>query len=258
MNFRAWRALARGVVLESVRRKDLWVVAILGFLIMASAGAIGFFGTRGLESFAKDLAAAVLGSLSAIVAVMTTCRLLPDEIRNRTLYPLVARPVTRFDLLVGKLLGAVWVTWIAFLLLASLTAVALTIFGVRFEAIMLQYVLCKMLGLAVLCSVSMALSLFMTPAAATTISLVLAFGTGMMVRALTLAYDSASPTFQWVYRAVNAVLPQYDLFDLGSRAANFGWGPVPLWVVGALTAYAVVYSACALTLGWLKFRRQEV
>ena len=52
MNPRAWVTLARGVLLESVRRKDLWVVAILGFLIMASAGALGFFGMRGLETFA--------------------------------------------------------------------------------------------------------------------------------------------------------------------------------------------------------------
>lgn len=39
MKFSVWAALARGVVLESVRRKDLWVVAILGFVIMLAAGA---------------------------------------------------------------------------------------------------------------------------------------------------------------------------------------------------------------------------
>src|SRR5690349_3337416 len=57
MKFRVYKALARGVVLESVRRKDLWVVAILGFLILIASGALGFFGVEGLQSFAKDLAA---------------------------------------------------------------------------------------------------------------------------------------------------------------------------------------------------------
>jgi ABC-type transport system involved in multi-copper enzyme maturation permease subunit len=120
------------VVLESVRRKDLWVVAILGFLIVSAAGALGFFGIEGLEIFAKDLAVTVLGMFSTIVAVLTSSRMLPDEIRQRTLYPLLARPISRFDLLIGKLLGSILVSWIAFLMLAGLTAAALVSFGVGF------------------------------------------------------------------------------------------------------------------------------
>src|SRR4051812_2042458 len=120
---RAWKAIARGVLLESLRRKDLWVIAILGFIIILASGALGFFGVAGLEVFAKDLAVTVLGLFSTIVAVLTSSRLLPDEIRNRTLYPLLARPISRMDLLVGKLLGAVVATWIGFLCLSALTGV---------------------------------------------------------------------------------------------------------------------------------------
>jgi ABC-type transport system involved in multi-copper enzyme maturation permease subunit len=258
MRFRVWKALARGVLLESLRRKDLWVVAILGFLIMCSAGALGFFGIDGLEVFAKDLAVTVLGLFSTIVAVLTASRLLPDEIRNRTLYPLLSRPISRFDLLMGKLLGAVIVTWIAFLLLAALTAVALASFGVKFEMLMLQYLIAKMMGLVVLCTVSLALSAFMTPAAAATMSFVLAFGSSMMVRAFVMAYETSSAPVQWAYKALNALLPQYSLFDLGGRASNIGWSLVPLWVFIALFVYMLAYSGGMLTLSWLKFRRQAV
>ena len=87
MKFRVYKALARGVVLESLRRKDLWVVAILGFLILLASGALGFFGVEGLQSFAKDLAASVLSLFSAVVAVLTSCRLLPEEIKQRTVRP---------------------------------------------------------------------------------------------------------------------------------------------------------------------------
>ena len=44
MNILTYKALARSVVLESIRRKDLWVVAILGFLIILASSALGFFG----------------------------------------------------------------------------------------------------------------------------------------------------------------------------------------------------------------------
>ncbi|HRJ26295.1 MAG TPA: ABC transporter permease [Fimbriimonadaceae bacterium] len=255
---RLWLSLARAVILESLRRKDLYVVGILGFLLMVSAGTLGFFGLQGLETFAKDLATTVLGLFSTIVAVLTGSRLMPDEIRNRTLYPLLARPMSRFDLIMGKFLGAVAVTWIAFGILAVLTGLALALFGVRFEAVMGQYLLLKSLGLAVVCAVSLCLSMVMTPSAAATMGFVLAFGTTMIVRALTMAYETASPAMQWLFKLVNAALPQYGLFDMGSRAANSGWGPVPLWVVGALLGYAVCYSSAMLALAWLKFRRQVV
>ena len=96
MKFTAYKPLARSVLLESLRRKDLWVVAILGFVIIIAASTLGFFGFDGLEIFAKDLAVTVLGLFSTIITVLTACRLIPDEIKNRTLYPLLARPITRF------------------------------------------------------------------------------------------------------------------------------------------------------------------
>lgn len=258
MKIYAWKAIAKGVVLESVRRKDLWVVAILGFLILIAAGALGFFGTQGLEVFIKDLATTVLGLFSTIMAVLTSSRLLPEEIQRKTLYPLLARPISRADLLIGKLLGAVLVSWTAFAVLAALTAIALGVFGVAFETIMIQYLVAKMLGIAVLCAVTLALSAYMTPAGAATMSFVFAFGSSMIIRALVLAYGAASPPMQVVFKFLNWILPQYGLFDLGSRASNIGWPMVPMWVLGALFLYALIYSSAMMSISWAKFRKQAL
>ena len=156
-----YRALARGVLLESLRRKDLWVVAILGLLILMGSSALGFFGVHGLQVFVKDLAVTVLGSFSTIVAVVTATRLMPEEIKQRTLYPLLSRPISRLDLIIGKLLGAVLVSWLAFLILASLTTIALYGFGVTYEWVMIQYLIAKMMGLALVCALGLTLSIYM-------------------------------------------------------------------------------------------------
>lgn len=258
MKIRVWKSLARGVILESVRRKDLWVVAILGFLILISSSALGFFGMNGLQAFVKDLAGTVLGVFSTIIGVLTSARMLPDEFKNRTLYPLLARPISRFDLLLGKWLGAVCVTTLSFLILCSLTALALALFHVQFEAIMAQYVFAKILGLAVLCAVTLALSLYMTPSAAATLSFILAFGTSVISRGFAMAYDASGSGMKMAFEGINAVLPHYSLFDFGSRAANLNWGPVPGWVMGALLAYAVIYSSAMILISWLKFRTRAL
>jgi ABC-type transport system involved in multi-copper enzyme maturation permease subunit len=245
-------------LLESLRRKDLWVIAILGFIMIVGASALGFFGVAGLEVFVKDLSVTVLGLFSTIVAVLTSARLLPDEIKNRTLYPLLARPISRFDLLFGKFLGAVFASWIGFLCLALMTAFALLIFHVQFEWVMVQYVVAKMMGLVMICAVTLALSAYLTPQAACTMSFVLAFGSSMMIRALVMASGTASAPMREVFKLLNDALPQYSLFDMGSRAANIGWGPAPLWVLGALVGYMITYAGAMLILSWLKFRKQTI
>jgi ABC-type transport system involved in multi-copper enzyme maturation permease subunit len=255
---RIWLALAQGVVLECLRRKDLWVVAILGFLIMIAAGTLGFFGVQGLQIFIKDLAVSVLSMLGAIVAILTASRMMPDEIKQKTLYPLLARPISRFDLLLGKLLGAVAVSWIAFLLLAALTGLALLSFHIPFEAIMLQFLLCKMMGLVVVCALSMALSAYMTPQAAATMSFIFVFASSMITRAFAMAAFGASHAMQPVLKFLSAFVPQFTLFDLGGRAANNNWAPVPVWVVVFLAGYMVFYTSGFLGLAWMRFRRQAV
>lgn len=257
MNVRAWRALARGVVLDSVRRKDIWVVAIVGLLIILCAGSLGFFGFAGLQVFAKDLGLSVLGILSAIVTVATSVRVLPEEIKNRTLYPLLARPISRFDLLFGKWLGSLLVSWCAFLLLGAAVALAFLIFGISFEPILLQYSVCKMMGLALICAFGMFLSTVLTPSAALTMALILVFSAPMMVRALTMA-GLQNPAMGWLFQFLNALVPQFNLFDISARAVYVGWSPAPAWVVFALFAYMAVYAGSLLTLSWVRFRNRPV
>lgn len=251
-----WGGIAWGVVLESVRRKDLWVVAILGGLVVAFAGLLGIFGFSGLEIFAKDLAVSVLSLFSTFLTVIVACRVIPDEVRNRTLYPLLARPISRFDFLVGKFFGAVLVSWVAFLVLALLTGVALATFGVGWEAIMAQFVLAKLMGLAMLCAVGLTISTFMTQQASVTVTLILALGSSTVTRALQMAYSNSGSSGQWGYKLLNAMLPQFSLFDLGGRVAYVGWQAAPMWVMLALAAYMAIYSSCMIGFAWLKFRKQ--
>jgi len=255
MRPRIWIALAKGVLLESIRRKDIWVLAILGVVIILAAAAIGLVGISGLEIFMKDLAVTVLGAFSTILAVLTSSRVFPDEVKNRTLYPLLARPVRRGDLIFGKFLGALLVSWSGFLILAALVTLVLLAFHIPLGVIALEYCLVKCLGIAVICSVGLALSTIMTPAAAATTTFILAFGSPMLSRAFVLTAQG-SPAMKPLCRILESLLPQIHLFDLGARLVYIDWSPVSFAVVGALLAYACAYSASILFGSWLVLRRR--
>jgi ABC-type transport system involved in multi-copper enzyme maturation permease subunit len=256
MNFRAWKALAWGVVLESLRRKDLWVVAILGGLILIGAGALGIFGVEGLGVFIKDLASTVLGFCSTIVACLISTRLIPDEVKQRTLYPLLARPVSRLDLLIGKLIGAIGVAWISFLMLSAMTAFALLLFHIPMTAIMLQYMIAKMMGLALVCSVGLAFSTYMTPAGAATMTLIFSFCSAAISRALFMA-GAGQPSMQWLFKLINGAFPQPHLYDFGALA-TYNWSLRPASLFLDLFIYLLAYGSAMVAIAWLKFRKQAL
>jgi hypothetical protein len=138
-----------------------------------------------------------------------------------------------------------------------MVSLALAFFRVGFDVVMLQYVLAKLMGLAVVCAVGIGLSIVMTPNAAATMTFLLCAGSSMFSRAMGLAI-SEQPALGWLFRSLNAVIPQVHLFDLSGRAVYLNWAPVPLWVMLSLAAYAVAYAAMAVGFGWLRFRRQAL
>jgi hypothetical protein len=106
--------------------------------------------------------------------------------------------------------------------------------------------------------VSLALSTYLTPQAAATLSFILAFGSSMIVRGLLMGYDAGNPFTSWLFKLINAALPQFSLFDLGGRAANSGWAPVSLGVMLFLVSYMAIYCSGMIALSWAKFRRQAI
>jgi uncharacterized membrane protein len=74
----------------------------------------------------KDVGLGAMSIFTSLLAILATARLLPQDIEERTAYPILAKPVSRFEYLAGKLFGV-------FLLLAvSIVAMAAMFFVVLF------------------------------------------------------------------------------------------------------------------------------
>jgi len=98
-------SIAKVTIIESFRRKDAYVFIILAFLIVFGAGLFSRLGTEGLGKFVKDVGFTVTNAMAVLICVVAAARQLPVEIQNRTLYPLLAKPVSRFQVFMGKFIG---------------------------------------------------------------------------------------------------------------------------------------------------------
>ena len=102
-------AVAGIVIKELYRRKDFYVLFILTVLICLIMASVNIFNDKHIVRYLKELCLLLIWISSLVIAITTTARQIPAERENRTLLPLLAKPITRTQLVFGKFLGC----WLA-------------------------------------------------------------------------------------------------------------------------------------------------
>jgi len=102
-------ALARVVIKELYRRKDFYVLFVLTALLTLVLGSVKFFHDDKIVRYLKEMCLLLIWISALIIAIVTTARQIPAERENRTIFPLLAKPVTRAQVIAGKFLGC----WLA-------------------------------------------------------------------------------------------------------------------------------------------------
>lgn len=254
---RAIGAVAHLAVLDALRRKDLYVMAILCGLMIAAGWAFAAVGLWGLETVVKDITFTAVSLCSVLLCILLAARQVPEEISRRTLYPLLARPIGRGEMLVGKFLGTLWMSWVALLLASGVALISMAALHCPLGPVVVQYVILRAFALAPITALSICLSLYLTPAAAVLVSALLILGAPTFARASTLVGGDAGPLVAGILHLLDWVMPRMDLFDLGKKAA-FDWGPVAAWVIVDMAVYAAIYTVLPLTAAVVRFRRMAL
>jgi ABC-type transport system involved in multi-copper enzyme maturation permease subunit len=255
---RVW-AIAMVVVKELYRRKDFYVLFILTALISFTLASVNIFGDDRVVRYLKEVCLLLIWVSSLVIAITTTARQIPAEKENRTLFPLLAKPVSRAQLLLGKFLGC----WLAVgLSLGCFYLFFGVLSGLREHSWpVMAYVQAALLHwtmLAVVISMTLLGSIvFAAPSSNGTILLIVSVGILFLGRHLNkMALGLPEPSGTFVY-AVYFALPHLELFDVRDLVIH-NWGLVPWWAVAGAVGYAAVYSAAFLLLASWRFPKYAV
>lgn len=249
--------IAYVTILESFRKKDPYVVLILGFAIMLGAAFFNEFGIEGVEKFVKDVALTVINILCIVLCVVAAARQFPVEIANRTLYPLLAKPISRTAVFLGKYIGVGLMSTAVVLLFWVELQLLFLVFGVSAGVIFLQALYLRILSLWLIAAVVMSLSLFLTHGANVTVSLLLCLAMSTFANTLLAVHSDLQGLSRRVVEALYWVVPHLELFDLSKKVIH-DWPSIPLVALLALTGYAIVYAALFIALGCWRFQRSAV
>ena len=102
-------AVAGVVIKELYRRKDFYVLFIITIVICLVMASVNVFNDSQIIRYLKELCLLLIWVSSLVIAITTTARQIPAEREQRTLLPLLAKPLSRTQLIFGKFLGC----WLA-------------------------------------------------------------------------------------------------------------------------------------------------
>lgn len=252
-------AIGGVVIKELCRRKDFYVLFVLTALITVAMGSVSFFNEAKIVRYVKELCLLLIWISSLVIAVTTAARQIPFERENRTLFPLLAKPVTRAQVIVGKF----WGCWMAvglalfvfylFFLVISATRDGEWPLAASFQALTLHWF---MLGVVIAMTVLGSL-IFAAPSSNNTITFVVVLGILFLGRHLNKVALRLDEPLQTILYAIYYVIPHLELYDVRDLLVH-NWGSIP-WLVwlGAL-AYAAVYAALFLLGACVTFKRKAV
>ena len=250
-------ALVRLAFLELWRRNDVFGLLVLGVALMVPLSMASPFGTLGASRYLDEMALLLVWAFSLFIALGTGQRLFPPEFESRTIYPLLAKPISRGRLLVGKYIGAVVASWTALAFFDLLFIGSVMLRGDTFGAELPQAVALHFAFVALAVAVSLLGSLLMTASANLTLSAIVVTGMFFFGRRLPDYADGLSPALAWLVKIVYAVAPHVEFFDMRQRLIH-GWGAVDACVFFWVLSYALVYTVLLLTASVLVLRRRRL
>jgi Cu-processing system permease protein len=257
---RAVGLIAKTVLIEAVRRKEIYAIVLVSTLLIGVVMTVDFFDIEGLSKFYREVALKIMGVATALTVVVLSARQLPREFEKRTIYPLLAKPVSRMTFLAGKLFGVMLAAAFCFLLFMVIYVLGTWYIGDQIPwGLFLQYIYLQMLMMLILATLGFWLSMVLNLDAAITIGALFYALAAMITSVTTFIYDMVSAWQQTVLLVLTYVIPQLTLFDLSEKATHASaWEPLGWSTMGMLTIYGMIYVVIFFSLGVLSFYRRPL
>ena len=252
-------ALSGVVIKELYRRKDFYVLFVMTAVLTLLMASVNFFHDAKVVRILKDVCLLLIWISALVIAITTTARQIPAEREQRTIFPLLAKPVSRAQVVLGKFAGcwfacglALLVFYVFFMVISGSREGTWPVVAFA-KAFWLQWAMLGIIiGLVLLGSV-----VFTAPSSNATICFVLIVGILLLGRHLNvLALQQPEPLRTIVY-VFYFLIPHLEWYDLREFLVNERTLP-GLGVCGLATLYAAIYAAMLLFATWLMFRRKPL
>ncbi len=258
MNLGRTLVVASNVFREVIRDRVLYIIGFFALILIAAAILIPEIAASNEDKIIIDIGLAAMNLFGLVVTIFVGTALINKEIEKRTVYVLIAKPVSRAEFIVGKHVG---LSAVLAVLLGAMTAIFLAVLSVKqisypVGSIFLT-VLFQFLELSLIAGVAILFGVFTSSLIAMMLTLAVYLMGNFSRDIVTLGNLAENPGIRQVTQNLYLVLPDLSRFNLKNEAI-YGMTllPQPLDLLGS-AVYGLVWIGLVLAIAVLIFSRRE-
>jgi ABC-type Na+ efflux pump permease subunit len=118
-------AITTNTLTDLTRQKVFYFVLIFALLLIGSSVFMARLTFQQEFQILKDVSLGAMSIFTSLLAIVATARLIPQDIEDRTVYTILAKPVPRIEYLLGKLAGVLLLLAIGTLVMGAVFFVVL-------------------------------------------------------------------------------------------------------------------------------------
>jgi len=112
-------AITLNTLTELTRLKVFYVLLVFALLLIGSSIFMAQFTFQQEFQILKDISLGAMSIFTSLLAIVATARLIPQDIEDRTVYTILAKPVPRFEYVLGKIAGVLLLLAISTLVMSA-------------------------------------------------------------------------------------------------------------------------------------------
>jgi ABC-type transport system involved in multi-copper enzyme maturation permease subunit len=251
--------VARNTFREAVRDRVLYNLLFFALLMIACAMLVGQI-SMDIESVVMvSLGLSAISLIGLLIAIFTGVGMVSKEIDKRTLHAVLAKPLHRWEFLLGKFSGLVLTLTVNTAAMAAGLFLAMLFVKhaiVGIDAVVLVAIYFILLKLSLVVALAMLFSCFTSPL------LAILFTGGLYLAGLFLAElrnlqnTQLNPQTQKFLAFLSYLLPNFGNYDVMGAAAH--GRSIPASLILHNTLYTILYCAIVLSVAALVFSRKDL
>jgi ABC-type transport system involved in multi-copper enzyme maturation permease subunit len=227
---------------------------VFALLMIGSALLLGTLTIGEQSKIIKDIGLASIDLFGVLIAIFVGVGLISKEIEKRTIYTIIAKPVHRYQFLLGRFAGLVFTMWVNTAVMLVAFCVILVVGGTSPDSGLMKAVGLMTVAQLIVLSAAMFFSTFTTPTLSGIFTLAL-YVIGELTPDLKTLSEKLSGVSRGLLSGSYYLLPNLALFNVKGEAVH----GVPITAGYMLTAigYGVSYAAVVLLLSCFVFQRRD-
>lgn len=248
--------IAKNAFLEVVRDRVLYTIILYAALLLVAGRLLPEVAAATETKILPDIGLAAMQVLGVLLAIVVGTGLINKEIQNKTIFVLVAKPVSRTEFILGKHIGLSGVLAIMVGLMSLIYAAIMTFYRV---SIVPSELLIHSLFLVLQLSLVTAIALFFGVFTSSLLAMLMTFGLylmGISSRSMvTFSKLSQDPMLEKIAGWFYTLLPDFNRLDLKNQVV-YHLIPNQL-ALGTSIGYGLLYIVVVLIFTTLVFSRRE-